>query len=280
MPASNQRALQKGPTLPADAIVLDLEDSVGPDQKEQARAQAIAAISESDYGHRIRAIRINTADTQWHADDIAAAIQAHPDVIVLPKVEYASDVLHLREKLSQHAGFDDVEIWAMIETPRAILNAANIGSCTDAGLGALLIGNNDMARAANMPVSSDRTYLVPWLMQLVAVAHANSLALLDGVYNDFKDVSGFTAECEQGVAMGMTGKTLIHPTQVPIANQAYSPAESDIIEAQAIVEAFAKPENAKVGVLQINGRMTERLHLDMATQLLARVERLNENVST
>jgi len=275
MPATNLRALRKGPSLAADAIVLDLEDSVGPDQKALARSQAIAAISANDYGYRIRALRINAADTKWHSDDILTAIEARPDVIVLPKVETARDVQEVRERLSQHSGLDNIEIWAMIESPRAILNAQEIASCSDYGLSALLIGNNDMARESNMPVSSDRTYLVPWLMQLVAVAHVNSLALLDGVYNDFADVAGFCSECEQGVAMGMTGKTLIHPSQIPIANEAYSPSEADVVQAQAIVDAFAQPENAAVGVLQINGRMIERLHLAMATQLLNRVERLN-----
>lgn len=276
MPASNPRALQKGPNLAADAIIMDLEDSVAPDQKTQARVQAITAISNNDYGYRIRALRINAADTQWHSDDILATIKAQPDAIVLPKVETAHDVRKVREQLDQHSGLDGVEIWAMMESPRAILNAQEIASCTDSGLSALLIGNNDMARASNMPITSDRTYLVPWLMQLVAVAHANSLALFDGVYNNFADISGFQRECTQGVAMGMTGKTLIHPSQVPIANEVFSPAETDIVEAQAVVAAFAKPENAVAGVLQINGRMIERLHLAMAVQLLARVDRISQ----
>ena len=275
MPASNQRALQKGPTLPADAIILDLEDSVGPDQKTLAREQAIAAISADNYGYRIRALRINSADTQWHKDDILAAVKARPEVIVLPKVESANDVIRVRELLSQHAGMNNTEIWAMMESPLAILNAQDIASCSSHGLTALLIGNNDMARASNMPVTSDRTYLVPWLMQLVAVAHANSLALLDGVYNDFADIAGFRSECEQGVSMGMTGKTLIHPSQVPSTNEIYSPTDAEISKAKIIVEAFAQPENAAAGVLQINGRMIERLHLAMAEQLLARVRRLS-----
>lgn len=275
MPASNQRALLKGPGLPADAIIVDLEDSVGPEEKMQARSQAVAAISANNYSHRIRALRINTADTPWHSDDILAVADARPDVIVLPKVECAADLLRIRERLDQHSGLDGIEIWAMIESPLAILNAPEIASCSSSGLSALLIGNNDMARASNMPVSSDRTYLVPWLMHLVAVAHANSLALLDGVFNNFADIPGFRCECEQGVAMGMTGKTLIHPSQVVIANEVYSPSGSDIHDAQSIVAAFAQTENAAAGVLQINGRMIERLHLAMAEQLLARVERLN-----
>lgn len=275
MPASNLRALQKGATLPADAIIIDLEDSVAPDQKTTARKQAVAALQNNDYGYRIRAIRINTADTQWHQDDIAAVAEAKPDVIVLPKVETADDLTNVRQHLNQHAGMEDVQLWAMIETPRAVLNAQEIASCSLSGLSALLIGNNDMARASNMPVTSDRTYLVPWLMQLVAVAHANSLALLDGVYNNFADISGFQSECEQGIAMGMTGKTLIHPSQISVVNEVFSPAETDIAHAHSVVEAFALTENQNVGVLQINGRMIERLHLDMAEQLLARVERLS-----
>ena len=275
MPAVNQRALLKGPGLPADAIIVDLEDSVGPEQKAQARSQAVAAISANNYGHRIRALRINASDTPWHVDDMLAIVDAQPDVIVLPKVEAASDVLRVRERLDQHVGLDSIEIWAMMESPLAIINAQEIASCASAGLSALLIGNNDMARASNMPVTSDRTYLVPWLMQLVAVAHANSLALLDGVYNNFSDIAGLRSECEQGVAMGMTGKTLIHPSQVSVANEVYSPSDADIVNAQTIVTAFAQPENAAAGVLQVNGRMIERLHLGMAEQLLARVERLS-----
>lgn len=276
MPAVNLRAMQKGPSLRADAIIVDLEDSVGPEQKEHARKQAVDAFSNRDYGYRIRALRINSADTLWHADDVLAAVDAKPDVIVLPKVETANDVVQLRRRLDQHSGCDRIELWAMIESPRAVLNATDIGSCSEYGLSALLIGNNDLATSSNMPVSSDRTYLVPWLMQLVAVAHANSLVLLDGVYNDFADISGFQNECDQGVAMGMTGKTLIHPCQIPIANEAFSPSRSAIAEAKSIVEAFGKPENTAVGVLQIEGRMIERLHLVMAIQLLARVARISQ----
>jgi len=275
MPASNQRALDKGPTLPADAIILDLEDSVGADQKALARSQAVAAFTSSDYGYRIKAIRVNPADTHWHNDDMLAVIDARPDVIVLPKVKHADDLRKVREQLSRSFELEDIELWAMIESPGAVLNAQEIASCSDTGLSAMLIGNNDMAKASNMPVTTDRTYLVPWLMQLVAVAHANSLALLDGVYGNFTDISGFQAECIQGVAMGMTGKTLIHPSQIVGANATFSPTEAEIVEAQAIVDIFAQPENSTVGVLQLNGRMIERLHLAMATKLLARVERLN-----
>lgn len=276
MPASNERALAKGATLAADAIIVDLEDSVAPDTKTAARAMAIRALSEQDYGYRLRALRINTADTEWFADDVAAALAARPDAVVLPKVETVADIARLSAALDANDDADDIAIWAMMESPLAVLNARDLALCSGQfpRLAMFLIGNNDLARAADMTISSDRSLLLPWLMNLVAAAKACSLNILDGVYNNFKDLDGFKVECEQGYSMGMDGKTLIHPSQIEIANASYSPSRQAIQRAQVVVDAFARPENANVGVLQIDGRMTERLHLHMAEELLARVARL------
>jgi len=276
MPASNPRVLLKGPTLSADAIIIDLEDSVAPEKKTVAREQAVQALADHDYGYRIRALRINAADSPWYEDDIAAAAVVCPDSIVLPKADTVADVLALSSAMDSHASLADTRIWAMIESPMAVLNARDIAALGQRcpRLSTLLIGNNDMAKESNMPVSVDRTYLLPWLMHLVAVAHAYKLTLLDGVFNDFADTTGFRAECEQGVIMGMHGKLLIHPSQLGIANEVYAPAPDEIIKANKIVAAFSLSENADAGVLQIDGQMVERLHLAMATALLARAARL------
>ena len=278
MPASRPKVLSKGPSIPADAIIIDLEDSVAPDVKGEARKSAVKAIQELDYGRRLRALRVNAADTPWHVEDVAAAIDANPDAVVLPKVESDSDVLRLCALLDKHSGTDGIAIWAMIETPKAILNAEEIAAVAaqNPRLSVFMIGNNDLARSSNMPVGSDRTYLIPWYMHLVATAHANGLTLLDGIYNNFSDLAGFEAECRQGVAMGMHGKTLIHPSQVPIANSVFSPSEEDIIQAESIVAAFAREENALLGVLQVNGRMVERLHLHMAEKVLRKASFLKD----
>jgi len=276
MPASNPRVLLKGPTLSADAIIIDLEDAVAPDRKAIARQQAAQALSDNDYDYRITALRINAADSPWYEDDIAAAADACPDTIVLPKADTASDVLALSSAMDRHASLADTRIWAMIESPLAVLNARDIAALGEQcpRLSTLLIGNNDMAKESNMPVSADRTYLLPWLMHLVAVAHAYNLTLLDGVFNDFANTTGFRAECEQGFVMGMHGKLLIHPSQLGIANEVYAPSPDEITRATRIVTAFSRAENAEAGVLQIDGQMVERLHLAMATALLARAARL------
>lgn len=278
MPASNARVLAKGVSLPADAIILDLEDSVAGDSKALARQQAVAALSSQDYGYRVRVLRINAGDTPWYIDDVAAVLAASPDAVLLPKVESEQDIVALSAALDEVDDTARIAIWAMMESPMAVINAARIAatSITCPRLKALLIGNNDMARAAGMPVMSDRTYLIPWLMTIVAAGRAHGLAVFDGVYNNFADTSGFSTECEQGVAMGMTGKTLIHPSQISIANKVFSPSALDITHAQSVVDAFSQPENSASGVLQINGRMIERLHLSMARQLLARVDRLSQ----
>lgn len=277
MPASNERVLAKGPVLEIDAVIIDLEDSVAPDAKAIARDQAIKALSTLDYGTRIKTLRINDASTPWFADDVAAAVSVKPHALVLPKVETVDDIERLSGLLDSHDDAAGIQIWAMMESPMAVVNAAQIAASKDLypRIAAFLIGNNDMARASDMTVQSDRTLLLPWLMTLVGAAKAYQIGILDGVYNDFADMQGFEAECVQGLDMGMDGKTLIHPSQIPVCNTVFTPSAEAVAQAQAIVDTYNLPENSASGVLQINGRMVERLHLAMAEELLERMERLS-----
>ncbi len=270
MPASNARAMEKAMTLAADAIIVDLEDSVAPDSKKAARQAALQALRDNDYGYRKRVLRVNGPDTDWFLDDIAVAGEARPDAILVPKVESASMIEHVQQQLDKLDPNSGVQIWAMMETPKAVVNATEIAACSEqcTRLSTFCIGNNDLAREADMKVTSDRTLLMPWLLQLLLIAKAFKLSILDGVYNDFADLQGFAAECTQGAAMGMTGKTLIHPKQIDIANAAFAPSEEEVANAQRIVDTFALAENLNAGVVQINGRMIERLHLDMARNTL------------
>lgn len=280
IPASNQRALAKGPSLAADVIIIDLEDSVAPDNKALARKQAAHTLQHADFGYRVRALRINAAGTPWHIDDAAVAAQCKPNAIVIPKVESIDDIAAVSRVMDQHSELGNTAIWAMLESPLAVVNSASIAASVtnNPRLSMFIVGNNDMARAAGMPVQSDRTFMLPWLMQLVAAAKAHGLQILDGVFNDFADVDGFLAECQQGSTMGMNGKTLIHPSQLAIANMAFSPSDDEVDDAKAVVSAFAQAEHTGKGAIAINGRMVERLHLTMAEQLLARVDRLRVRV--
>jgi len=280
MPASNARALAKGPSLAADAIVIDLEDSVSADNKSMARDQAVKALLQNNYGYRLRVLRVNAANTLWHQDDIEAASRCRLDAIVLPKVDTVDDIARLSGVMDQYPTLANCSVWAMLESVQAVVNANAIAESVALypRLSMFLVGNNDMARAAGMPVQSDRTYLVPWIMTIVAACKANNLQILDGVYNDFADIEGFENECAQGAAMGMNGKTLIHPTQLAGANRAYSPSQIELESARITVQRFALVENAGKGAISIDGRMVERLHLEMAEDLLKRAQRLCERV--
>ncbi len=270
MPAVNTRALAKGPGLSADAIVIDLEDSVAAEAKPQARQNAIDALMHNDYGYRLRVLRLNNVSSEWFEADFALLRQVKPDAVLLPKVESAQTIQHVQALLDQVDQSGQVKIWAMLETLQAVVNAASIAQSSEQchRFETVCIGNNDLAREADMRVTSDRSLLIPWLMTLLAAAKAYHLTILDGVYNDFADLDGFSVECAQGASMGMSGKTLIHPSQIDIANQAYSPTADDINQAQKVVDAFANAADPEVGVLQIDGRMVERLHLDMAYKTL------------
>ena len=277
MPASSPRALAKGPGLAADAIIVDLEDAIAPEAKASAREAAVRALADQDYGHRLRALRVNGVDTEWHEADVRAAIAAAPDVVVLPKAESA-DVLHaLADRFAADARTRGVRLWALVESPLAVLRAESLASVARDGvpLDAFLVGNNDLARASGMPLATSRTPLLPWLMTLLAAAKAYGLRILDGVHNDFTDLDAFALECAQGVAMGMDGKGLIHPAQIEAANRAWTPDARAVADARAVVAAFDAPEAAGRGALRVEGRMVERMHLELARRTLALAARLD-----
>lgn len=276
MPASNTRALSKGPNLNADAIILDLEDSVAVDAKNQARENAVEALNKNDYGHRLRVLRVNDISTQWYKDDMALLQRIKPDAVLLPKVDNIDAIANAQSQCDTYDSAGEIKIWVMVESPKAVLEAGALAkSCERFNrFDTMLIGNNDLARDAGMKLETSRTTLIPWIMQLLAAAKAYNLNILDGVYNDFADLDGFKLECVQGASMGMNGKALIHPSQIDSANFAYAPDQSEIDQAKRIVEAFSSEASKTLGVLQIDGRMVERLHLSMAMQTLAVADRI------
>ncbi len=259
MPASNPRAMEKAASLAADALIFDLEDSVAPEAKIEARATLAAALAANSFGNRERIIRINGLDTPWGKDDMAAANALAPDAILIPKVSTAADVL----KAAGLAG--GIPIWVMIETPLAILNLKEIAAAGHS-LRCFVLGCNDLLKDSRM---TSRTALLPALTLAVLAARSFGLDCLDGVYNDFKDEPGFAAECAEGVTLGMDGKTLIHPSQIETCNRIFSPSQNQTLWARKVVAAFATPENQTKGVITLEGKMVERLHLAMAERVLA-----------
>ena len=272
MPGSNARALEKAKTLLADALILDLEDAVAPEAKELARAQVCAAVEADGFGPRETVIRINGFATPYGPDDFARAIAAKPDAILIPKVESAADLLHARKNAPQGAG---IELWAMIETPLAILNLKEIAQAAASAalpLTCFVLGTNDLLKATRALALADRSPLLAALTLTVAAARAFGISVVDGVYNAIQDEAGFRAECVQGRALGMDGKTLIHPSQIAPCNEAFSPSPEEIAAAKKIVDAFALPENRGKGAISLDGRMVELLHADIARQTLAMAE--------
>lgn len=268
VPAANEKALAKIPDLAADAIILDLEDAVAPDQKAAARDNLVRFFENRPNKRLI--IRINAITTQWGADDLAAAKAAKPHAILLPKVDSPRDILETDDALDEIDAPKRIRLWAMIETPKAMMNLgaiAALGRDRAARLACLVAGTNDLAKDTGIRMTPDRRYLMPALSQMVMAARAGNLTVLDGVSNDFRDLDAFAAECREACNMGFDGKTLIHPAQIEPANRAFAPSEGDVAEAEAIVAAFAADPTQ--GVIQINGRMIERLHLAQAEKLLA-----------
>ncbi len=272
MPASNSRALAKASTLDCDGVIFDLEDSVSEQEQDGARDNLREFVQGKDFGNREIVIRVSAAGDDNYSDDIAVAIECKPDAILLPMVDNGRAICDLAVMLDN---LDDIAIWAMIETPRALVNLREICDSNDR-LNGLVIGPNDLARETGTANVSGRAPMLPWLMDILAHGRANGLAVLDGVYNNFKDDEGLKAECAQGSAMGFDGKTLIHPAQIEAANATFSPSPSQIDRAQAIVDLFALPQNKAKNALQLNGEMVERLHLENAINLLALVERLRK----
>ena len=268
MPGANERALEKAKGIPADALILDLEDAVAPDAKPEARERVCAAVAGGGYGGRELTIRANGLDTPWHADDLAAIAKAGPDAVVVPKVNSAAEVHAIEAALERGGAPDHTKIWAMLETPVAVLHAEEICAASER-LTVLVMGTNDLIKELHGLRTPDRGPLQLGLGLCVLAARATGKVILDGVYNDIKDEAGFAAECAQGRALGFDGKTLIHPGQVEPCNAAFSPSADDVELAGRIIAAFAEAEAEGRGVVTVDGRMIENLHVDEARRVLA-----------
>jgi citrate lyase subunit beta/citryl-CoA lyase len=272
IPGSNARALDKGRSVAADVLILDLEDAVSVEAKDMARAAVAAAVGVHAYGKREVVVRVNGLDTPWIARDIAAIVAAMPDAVLIPKISKPEDIRRARAALHAAQAPEGLALWAMIETPLAVLNAGPIAATTGSNSGvpldALVIGTNDLMRETGMKSVPGRGPLVPALVQCVLAARAYGIAVLDGTFNDLNNWDAFRAECQQGRDLGMDGKTLIHPRQVPIANDAFAPTADEVIWAEKVLAAFAKPENVTKAVISVEGRMVERLHERMALQVI------------
>lgn len=272
MPGANTRALEKAKSLPADALILDLEDSVSPDDKDKARKKVSAAVKEGGYGRRELVIRPNALETAWGTSDILAAAAAEPDAILIPKVAHPGDVISAAKILKSVNAPDKIKLWAMMETPSAILHAreiAAVASDPENRLACLVMGTNDLLKESRARAHGERFAVVPWLAMTIVAARANGLDVIDGVYNDFKDENGFRAECEHGRTLGMDGKTLIHPSQVAPCNEVFTPTDKEVAWSRKIISAFNKSRNASKGVITVEGKMVERLHLVMAQRTVA-----------
>jgi citrate lyase subunit beta/citryl-CoA lyase len=268
MPGANDKALEKAKGLPTDAIIFDTEDSVAPDMKAAAREKVAAAVGSGEYGHRELTIRVNALDTEWAVDDLRSAAQAGPAGIVVPKVDSAADVATV-EGIIEAAGVPDhTTIWAMLETPTAIENAVEIATSSER-LAVLIMGTNDLAKELRAALVPGRQPLQWGLARCVNAARVADKVILDGVYNDVKDPEGFLAECVQGADMGFDGKTIIHPSQVEPCNAAYSPSEDEIAYSRRVIEAFEEGLAQGKGVVTVDGKMIENLHVDNARRALS-----------
>ncbi len=280
VPASNAKALAKVASLTADAIIFDLEDAVAPVAKEDAREALRSYFLEHPTSKSERVIRINSLLSEWGPEDLLAARACKPDAILLPKVEKPQDITGVTEMLEETDASERIRLWAMIETPRGILNAdeiAELGLRSAARLDCFVIGTNDIAKETCTRLTKGRVFLTSWLMQILLCAKAGKLDVIDGVYNDFADLDGFATECAEAAKMGFDGKTLIHPSQIEMANAAFLPDEQAIAEAQSVVKAFSTFENTGKGVIALGGRMVERLHLEAAQKLLAKIETIGRD---
>jgi citrate lyase subunit beta/citryl-CoA lyase len=271
MPGSNARAMEKARELPTDGVILDLEDAVAPDAKAKARELIIAALKQGGFGRREVIVRINGLDTPWWQDDIAVAA-VNPDAILVPKVSGPEPLREVAKHLVGVRAEARVGIWAMMETPLAMLNARDIAALArDAGsrLAGFVMGTNDLAKDTRARLLPGRSPMLPWLMTCIAAARAYGIDIVDGVYNELGNAGGFATECRQARDLGFDGKTLIHPQQIGPCNEAFSPTADEVAWARKIIGAFELPENASKGVIQVDGRMVERLHADMAQRTVA-----------
>ncbi len=270
MPAANERALEKAKSLPADAVIFDLEDAVAPEAKQSARAAACAAAASGEYGRRQLTIRCNGLDTPWGADDLAAIAMSTAAAVVVPKVSSVAYLDDVAARLDAAGAPGSMTVWAMVETPTAIFDARAIAAHPRVSV--LVMGTNDLARELRLPLAAGRRALLPHLAKAVLAAREADKTILDGVYNDVKDIDGFTEECAQGVEFGFDGKTLIHPTQVDIANRAWAPSDDDVDQARRVIAAFDEAMAQGRGVVTVDGRMIENLHVVNAQRTLAIAE--------
>lgn len=270
MPGANERALEKAKTLPADTVIMDLEDAVAPEAKETARDTIRAAVTAGGYGHREIVVRMNGLDTEWGQADLKMAVEAGAHALLAPKVIDGSDIDRLDDAMSRAGAPAEMGLWVMIEMPKAILNIQDIAEAVGrTRMTTFVMGTNDLAKEYRARMTPDRLAFQTALGMSMAAARAYNIVAIDGVYNDIKNEQGLIDECEQGRDLGFDGKTLIHPSQLDTANRVFAPSPHDVEHAQAVIEAFADPENAGKGVLKVNGKMTELLHLDEARRTVA-----------
>jgi citrate lyase subunit beta/citryl-CoA lyase len=272
MPGSKERALEKGKSLPTDAIIFDLEDAVAPDMKDMARDQVASAVQAGGYGQRELIIRVNGLDTPWFKEDLKAAASAKPNAILVPKVSSGEDIRSVRDQLKALGADPSIDLWAMMETPLAMLKALDIaenGPSESHRLAVFIMGTNDLSKETGAAIKPGREAMLAWLSTCVAAGRAFGIDIVDGVYNDFKDENGFKAECAQGNDLGMDGKTLIHPGQIGPCNEIFSPSAEAVEWAKKIIEAFELPENQGKGAITVDGKMVELLHAEMAKRTVA-----------
>jgi len=275
MPGSNARALEKGKSLAADVLMFELEDGVAEAAKATAREQVAAATVGGGYGARQIVVRVNARGSEWYKPDIAAIAPTGPDAIVIPKVNSRDDILKAAADIVAAGAPFKTRLWAMIETPRAIFDIEKIASAADdpaSRLEVLVLGPNDIAKSTRARLTPGRPALVSWLSAGVLAARVHNIEIIDGIYNDFNDEAGLRREAEQGRDMGFDGKMLIHPNQIGPVNEIFAPSADEVDFARRIIAIFDEPENAEKGVVQIDGKMVERLHLDIARRTLALME--------
>ena len=270
MPGSNARALEKARTLPADGIILDLEDSVAPEAKASARDQIAQAVAAKGFGKREVMIRINALDTPWWIDDLAMAARAAPDGVVVPKISSVEDLKAIGDHLIGAA--PAIQVWAMIETARAVLHAEELAAASGdpkTRLAGFVFGPNDISRETRIRMQPGRAAMLPMITHCVLAARLHGLEILDGPYSDFSNAEGFAQECAQGRDLGFDGKTLIHPGQIEACNAIFTPPAEEVTRAREIIAAFELPENASRGAIRLEGQMVERLHAEMAKRTIA-----------